>query len=175
MHDAIEAADNDTDGLLSFDEFLVMTSTGSFNFPWPQDVKLKLKAHAATEAELHHNQAARAQHKLRELFDEADVDRNGALHVNELTAVMKQFYSSEGTSRSRKAAQREVAEAMSTQHLEESQSICYRDFLEMVARSDSFNFGESLPREAKYLLIRELEISESLEVTRLLRVGLDDG
>jgi len=153
--DALDKHDADGSGALSFTEFLAMMASDSFNLPFSKSAQQKFKSHAAAEAEQHENQAHNARDTLSALFQAADADGSGALDTDELTTVVKRYYGAEGKSRSAKAVQREVGEAMSSYDTDGNGVLCWEEFLAMAVTSSSFNFG--LSDEAKVLLRCELQ------------------
>ena len=85
-------------------------------------------------------QATAARNTLKALFDEADADSSGTLSTDELATVVKKYYRTEGKSRSAKAVQREVDEAMAVYDQDKNGVLCFDEFLQMVLTSRSFNF-----------------------------------
>merc|ERR1719272_808708 len=115
--------DQDKNGVLCFDEFLQMVLTSSsFNFGLPSGSRELLMGSQDPEA-------TAARNTLRALFDEADADSSGTLSTDELATVVKQYYRTEGNSRSAKAVQREVDEAMAVYDQDKNGVLCFDEFL----------------------------------------------
>ena len=157
VSDAMGAFDTDGNGLLSFAEFLVLAGSDSFSFPWAKSVKQKLVGHATKELEVNTNLASAAREKLHALFTAADTDGSGTLSNDELTKIVKKYYGGAGKSRSTKAVQREVDEALEAYDADADGVLSFDEFLQMVITNKSFNFGDVLPIEAKILLSAEMQ------------------
>jgi hypothetical protein len=114
--------------------------------------------------------ATTALNTLKALFVETDVDGSGTLSADDLTTVSKQYYRTEGKSRSTKAVQREVDEAMVVQEQHEKGALCVDEFVHMVLTSSSFNFGlptrsQALMSELQQSAVSAQESNESEQVS----------
>merc|ERR1719272_1643746 len=77
--------------------------------------------------------------KIRMMFNEADKDGSGTLDAEELAALVRRYYGTEGKSRSTKVVQREVSDAMAAFDTDGNGSLSFAEFL-VCAGSDSFSF-----------------------------------